>query len=222
MWAQGNHAIPLPMPDDAGGAKAGRPEDASAGFRRITDAQGLPWAWNPVANEWQRIHTIRSGDTLWNLSGTYYGTKSLPGVRAIFNVPQNKAIQGASPDTGLIPGDRILIPGLRQPAAAPIEVSEPGPVEVPTPEPDEPTIGVTPPDVVTVPPIPSIPGDLIPAPPEGIPVGAPAPEPSPAPPKKKDRTLLLVGVVGAGALLVGGAALVMKKRRRRNPRRRRR
>jgi hypothetical protein len=104
---------------DAAGAKLGRPEDASANMPRWQDSNGKPWAFNASMGEWQRVHTIASGDSLWKLSGLYYGTSSLGGVHAIYAVPQNKTIQGPSPDSGLIPGDVILIPGLPQPTTPP-------------------------------------------------------------------------------------------------------
>lgn len=104
---------------EASGAAAGHAQDASAGLNTMTDASNAEWAWNPGSGEWQMLHTIASGDTLWKLSGLYYGTSSLDGVHAIYDVPQNKAIQGPSADSGLIPGDVILIPGLPQPSTAP-------------------------------------------------------------------------------------------------------
>jgi hypothetical protein len=109
----------LPPFLEAAGAKSGHPEDASAGMPKWTDASNQKWAFNAVMGEWQIPHTIRSGDTLWNLSGLYYGNKSLGGVHAIHGVPQNLKIQGPSADSGLIPGDVILIPGLSQPSQAP-------------------------------------------------------------------------------------------------------
>jgi hypothetical protein len=104
---------------EAAGAKLGRPEDASDGMPRWQDSNQKEWAFNSAVGEWERIHTIKSGDTLWKLSGLYYGTSSMGGVHAIYNVPQNKSIQGPSPDSGLIPGDVILIPGLPQPTTPP-------------------------------------------------------------------------------------------------------
>lgn len=110
----------VPFPAEAGARAAPPyPQDASSGMATYMDGQGNQWAYNPATAEWQRTHVIQSGDTLWKLSGTYYTAPSLGGVRGIFGVPQNKAIQGDSPDIGLIPGDIILIPGLPQPAAPP-------------------------------------------------------------------------------------------------------
>lgn len=106
------------FPFEAGGARSGVPEDASAGLPTYLDAAGRAWAYHP-SGDWMPVHQIRSGDTLWNLSGAYYGTSSLAGVRQIHGVPENTAIQGTDPNRGLIPGDRILIPGLPPPAGAP-------------------------------------------------------------------------------------------------------
>lgn len=121
---------------DAAGAAAGHAQDASAGMTHWVSPSNEPWAWNPVDGEWQYIHTMKSGDTLWKLSGLYYGTSSLDGVHAIYGVPQNKAIQGPSPDSGLIPGDEILIPGLPQPRPAPATSDS-----IPTSLPDLPPSG---------------------------------------------------------------------------------
>lgn len=104
---------------EASGAAAGHAQDASAGMARWIDNNQKTWAFNTSAGEWQRLHTIVTGDTLWKISGLYYSAPSLDGVHAIYGVPQNKAIQGSSPDKGLIPGDVILIPGLPQPALPP-------------------------------------------------------------------------------------------------------
>jgi hypothetical protein len=81
-----------------------------------TDSAGRLWAFHEGAAEWMAVHVIRSGDTLWNLAGRYFGTSTLTGVHAIHEVPENYAIQGSNANAGLIAGDRILIPGLPQPA----------------------------------------------------------------------------------------------------------
>jgi hypothetical protein len=104
---------------EAAGAAAGTPQDASRGMPVMQRPDGSTYAFNATMGEWEYVYRIKSGDTLFNLSGTFYGTKSLAGVHAIYNVPQNKAIQGPSADSGLIPGDIILIPGLAQPSPAP-------------------------------------------------------------------------------------------------------
>lgn len=148
---------------EAGGTAAGEPEDASRGLTRMTDSSGRPWAFNPFQNEWQAVHTVRSGDTLWNLSGQYYGTRSLAGVHWIHDVPQNAEIQGPSPDTGLIPGDKILIPRLPQPAAAPSAGPAIPPVGVPP--------AVVPPSVVPpVAPPANFPITSVPEAPEASPI----------------------------------------------------
>lgn len=122
------HSFPML---EASGAAVGHAQDASAGLNVMTDASNATWAWNPGAGEWQMLHTIASGDTLWKLSGLFYGTSSLDGVHDIYDVPQNKAIQGPSADSGLIPGDVILIPGLPQPTTAPAAADTTGPMQVP-------------------------------------------------------------------------------------------
>lgn len=104
---------------EAAGAAAGHTQDASRGMPTMQKPDGSIWAFNASMGEWQYVYTVKHGDTLYALSGLFYGQKSLPGVHAIYNVPQNKVIQGPSADSGLIPGDVILIPGLPQPAAAP-------------------------------------------------------------------------------------------------------
>src|SRR5262245_37099954 len=151
----------LPPMLEAAGAKSGHPEDAGAGMPSWIDGTGKKWVFNRAMGEWQVPHTIKSGDTLWKLSGVYHGKPSLPGVHAIYNVPQNKAIQGPSADSGLIPGDVILIPGLQQPSQAPAASDAP-PIAVPQ----------TP---VTAPPVPTPPGSPLPFPvPSNIPISWPS------------------------------------------------
>ncbi|MGH7605572.1 MAG: hypothetical protein ACRENK_16455 [Gemmatimonadaceae bacterium] len=151
---------------EASGAKAGHPEDASVGMPHMMTASNEPWAWNQMMGQWQYCHTIKSGDTLFKLSGLYYGTSSLSGVHAIYGVPQNKSIQGPSPDSGLIPGDVILIPGLPQPSTAPAAADT-----IPMGVPDLPPIGM---------PLPTSAGSPMPAPvvsgsPQGWPTDLPYP-----------------------------------------------
>lgn len=225
--------LPHPHVLESGGTAAGHPQDASEGLPRQSDTGANVWAWNPVYNEWQRLHSVQWGDTLWNLSATYYGQPSLDGVHAIHHVEQNIAIQGPSADTGLIPGDVILIPGLPQLFQAP----------APTPQ-------LPPPDVIPVPtPIASLPGlpapgDLITPPDIPFPgTGATVPEPFEMPPpgvipqpvglaappngaaltdqERKRRNMMIGGAVLVGLLVVGGVAY-SRSRRRSNPRRRRR
>lgn len=110
---------------EAAGAAAGGPELAHAGLETATDDRGQLWALN--GSEWQAVHLVRTGDTLWNISGRYYGTPSVTGVRQIHAVARNRAVQGPDPNAGLIPGDQILIPGLVQPIAesSPVEATAP-------------------------------------------------------------------------------------------------
>ncbi|HXS82638.1 MAG TPA: hypothetical protein VN896_07935 [Methylomirabilota bacterium] len=164
MMRSSTFPLPLMFPE-SGGAAHGGPEDASEGLAKMQDRKGT-WAFNDVMGEWEFVHTIKSGDTLFYLSGWYYGTPSLDGVRAIYHVPQNRAIQGPSPDRGLIPGDKILIPALPQPATAP-QGSDTHPAEPPA----------TPPSGVS--PV-GAPGNAFPGPtpatvPEGWPEGEPFP-----------------------------------------------
>jgi len=140
----------LPPFLEAAGAKSGHPEDASAGMPKWKDASNQIWAFNQGMGEWQIPHVIKSGDTLFNLSGLYYGKKTLGGVHAIHNVPQNLKIQGPSADSGLIPGDVILIPALPQPTQAPA-ASDATPIGLPQ-------------GPVTAPPVPTPPGSPMPFP----------------------------------------------------------
>lgn len=139
------HGLPpfLNTVEVAGQAQGG-PADASEGLNKINVGEQT-WAWNPIYDEWQLLRMIRSGDTLWNMSGQYYGERSVPGVRRIGNVEQNRPILGSSYDRA-VPGDVILIPGLDQPGAAPPSPPPggaqppPGGAVPPTP-PDLPPIG---------------------------------------------------------------------------------
>ena len=218
----------LMLVPEAGGSSAGYPQDASEGLQRRNDANANVWAWNPLFDEWQRMHSIVWGDTLWNLSATYYGSPSLPGVHAIHHVDQNYAIQGPSADTGLIPGDVILIPGLAQvfdAPAGPAPVPPPVIVEPPTPAP--PPVVIAPPTI----PVPGAPGAVTPEPyPVIPPVNGTGPgvpvvlQPAPPVPmtedERKRRNMLIAGALVIGALAVGG--IVYSRSRRKNPRRRRR
>lgn len=155
---------------EAGGAAAGVPQNAWNGLSTATDANGALWAFNPDSSEWQLIHVVQRGDTLWKLSGLYYGQSSLAGVRAIHGVGRNQAVQGRDPNTGLIPGDQILITGLVQPSIAPASSDAlPSPV---APANDY-TVGVA---ADVVPPGSTAPGGGIPIPTpmtdEGAPGGA--------------------------------------------------
>lgn len=114
---------------EAAGQAQGGPADASAALTKQTDSRGT-WAWNPLYDEWQLLHIIRSGDTLWAMSGTYYGERSVPGVHKIGRVEQNRPILGSDYEQA-VPGDVILIPGLAQPGGA--VPSPPGDPAVPPP-----------------------------------------------------------------------------------------
>jgi hypothetical protein len=100
------------------GINQGGAADASAGLSKITTDADETWAWNPVDGEWQLLHIIRSGDTLWNMGGHYYGQRSRENVHRIGNVQQNKPIVG-NDYASCVPGDILLIPGLAQPADQP-------------------------------------------------------------------------------------------------------
>jgi len=110
---------PIAVAEESAGQMAGAPENAAVGMSQATGpivggshpgATNL-WAFNELLNEWQPVHVVHSGDTLWDLSGRYYGSKTTPGMRAIRDVPQNLLIVGEDARKA-IPGDRILIPGL--------------------------------------------------------------------------------------------------------------
>lgn len=95
--------------------------DASSGLpTTVIDSQ--TWATNPAAGgELQLVYTIEPGGPvssggLFGLAQELYGNGNL--WRQIYDVPQNKAMQGADPNTGLFIGDMILIPGL-EPAQDP-------------------------------------------------------------------------------------------------------
>lgn len=96
------------------------PRSAAAGLPVSVASDGSRWVSNPsMGGEWQRIHVMVSsspGNNLWGISGIYYGGASYAGMMKIYNVPQNKKIQGSDPNKGLYPGDEILIPGLAAPA----------------------------------------------------------------------------------------------------------
>jgi hypothetical protein len=213
------HAPPvLPLYSaEAGGMAAARPQDATEGLTSLVSDQNVTWYWNPLAGsagEWDRAHTVKSGDTLWQMTKTYYGAYSMAGVHAIHNVPQNLAIQGPSADVGLIPGDVILIPGLTQPASAPMTAPT---VDLPAPDVTPPGVGM--PSTTT--PVPT--GTVVVTPtsdPNLVVVKAPVAHPTAAPTFwTKGRIALAggIGVVGVGTLIY----LVTRPKRRSNPRRRR-
>jgi hypothetical protein len=239
LLAMKPHTVPvLPLYSaEAGGMAAGRPQSATDGLASWVSDRNQEWFWNPTMNEWQLAHTVRSGDTLWQLTKTYYGSFSRGGVTAIHEVPQNLAIQGPDPDIGLIPGDVILIPHLPQPNTPPASSSTlPAVANVPPPP--------GPPDVT--PPGVGQPSTVAAAAPPGWPAGVPYPPTAdtniivptntptggvltttstgghaqPAPFWTKGRIALAVGtgVVGLGTVVY----LLSRPKRRSNPRRYRR
>jgi hypothetical protein len=170
------------MVREAAGQAQGGPADASLGMTIQNDDRGS-WAWNALQGQWQLLHVVVSGDTLWNLTRTYYGAggQNLASVRAIGQVPQNEPILGPE-YRDAVPGDVILIPNLEQPGAAPPSPPPggalPPPGGDPVPQPDEPPLGGAPQ------PIPELPAQ----PPPGWPPTMPwppvlvTPEPGDEPP----------------------------------------
>jgi len=89
------------------------------------DVDGRQWAANPdMEGQLQLLHTIASGDSLSKLAGQYLAN----GGRwtEIRNVPQNRALQGPDANTGLFPGDVVLIPNLVAPTL-PASAAQPTP-----------------------------------------------------------------------------------------------
>jgi hypothetical protein len=115
-WLSMMQAAALP---GAGGLGQGGPADASAGLQKVDgtwNGEQRTWAWNPVSSEWQLLHVVREGDTLWAMGRTYYGESSVANVHRICHLEQNAPIIGASSDCARgVPGDILLIPGLPQP-----------------------------------------------------------------------------------------------------------
>lgn len=130
----------------ASGQNQGGPADASAGLSKVDRSwhgQARTWAWNPVYSEWQLLHVIRSGDTLWAMGRTYYGQSSMQNVHRIGDVEQNAPIIGANASGDdayalAVPGDVLLIPGLEQPPAPPPDASVPDPIGGMPPTPVDP------------------------------------------------------------------------------------
>ncbi len=143
-WLSMTQAAQLPEADGIG---QGGAADASAGLQKVEGSwrgEVRTWAWNPVYSEWQLLHVLREGDTLWNMGGTYYGQRSVANVHRICDLEQNAPIIGADSDCAQgVPGDILLIPGLTQPEDQP-PASPPGGA---TPPPG----GIEPPDVPTDP-----------------------------------------------------------------------
>ena len=241
------HGLPSFMSTiEAAGQAQGGPADASAALTKMNDSRGT-WAWNPLYDEWQLLHNIRSGDTLWNMSGTYYGVRSVAGVHKIGKVDQNRPILGSDYEQA-IPGDIVLIPELPQPTAAvpspppdvavppPITYDPPAPPEVDWTAPDPPENWPPqlpwPPEDVMPPIVPEVPDMPTPALPPGPPTDA-VPTPigaEPAVPSARDswwttpRIALVGGLSVATVGLIAWAATrgAKKPRRRRRPAKRRR
>ncbi len=195
---------------NASGIAQGGPADASAGLSLMTDDRGT-WAWNTPYGQWMLLRTIRSGDTLWAMSGQYYGERTMAGVHLIGNIEQNRPILGASYDKA-VPGDVILIPDLTQPGAAP---PSPGPPAAqppadgsPVPGPDEPPLaggGYPIPELPAEPP-PGWPATM-PWPPLEVP-SEPGDQPPGELPGEQAGPIPTEPVLGAPPVLVGGPGAV--------------
>lgn len=118
-YAEASGLPPFMSPQPEAGAIPAR--DASTGLATtVIDSQ--TWAANPaMGGEMQLVYEIEPGGPvssggLFALAQELYGNGNL--WRQIYDVPQNKAIQGSDPNTGLYLGDVILIPGL-EPAQDP-------------------------------------------------------------------------------------------------------
>ena len=102
----------------AGGALSGQLQDASAGLSKQLATNGALWAWNPQMEQWQAVHELAAGETIWGLLPSWYGSQSLTLVHAVRDVPQNLAILG-SDAAQAFPGDVILVPNLAAPWTGP-------------------------------------------------------------------------------------------------------
>jgi hypothetical protein len=197
---------------EAGGQAQGGPADASIGMTIHNDDRGS-WAFNPLYSQWMLLHIVQSGDTLWNLSGRYYGERSTAGVHLIGQIEQNRPILG-NDYRQAIPGDVILIPDLAQPGEPPAPgppAAEPGPGE-PVPGPGDPPLGGAPDPVAGLPATP----------PPGWPPGMPwppvlvTPEPRETPPGDEQGPDIIdpgdyIGgddITGAEPILTGGETAI--------------
>lgn len=110
---------PYMSPQPEAGQSTIRNASTGLAFQTI---DGQQWAVNPLmGGEMQLIYTIEAGGPvssggLYGLAEELYGDGNL--WRRIYDVPQNKAMQGSDPNTGLYVNDVILIPGL-EPAQDP-------------------------------------------------------------------------------------------------------
>lgn len=208
-----NEAPPLPLNRmrglrlapphlEAAGALAGHIEDLTAGLPVALDGAGRRWV--QYLGTWMLTHKIRSGDTLWALTKTYYGAagQTVPNVQIIGNHPLNEPILSAASNyTKAIPGDVIVIPNVSPPPEIISQRGQPlpsndNPAPIPTPvnvdprDPRDPTDPLTVPDPNAVKPFSM-----------SVKVG--------------------IGIVALAAV-GGGVWYFMRTKRRRNPRRRRR
>lgn len=226
---------------EAAGIQQGGPADASAGLSKVEGTwhgQARTWAWNPLYSQWQLLHILRSGDTLWKMGNTYYGQSSLQNVHRIGDVEQNAPIIGANA-TGDeayalgVEGDVLLIPDLEQPYGQPPAPPPNG--AVPDPDgaqpPEIPDWGERPPNYPpdwpwppgwATPPVepPAEPAPDEPGPAEPTPIGARtgiARRESWWTPGK----ILLVGGLGVStvALIIWGVVSAGKPKRRKRPKR---
>lgn len=204
-----------------GGGEAGSiltSRNAADGLQTAQDQQGRVWASNPaMGNELQLIYTVQPGDGLSAIAGKVYGN---PGAfRELRTVPQNVTLQGPDINTGLHPGDCILIPGLPQPAGVgspAVPGGAPPPIAPPVPVATIPgTVPATIPGTVPG----TIPGTV----PTGILVGTPATGTAATTEseKKKKKSIwtpltvgLAVGAAGLGVWALSGGKKRRQRRRR--------
>lgn len=96
---------------EAGGSLTGGFQNAGEGKVAKPDPVMGIWVWNPSYAEWQKEHLLKSGDTLWNMAGKYYGDNNR--WKEIAKVPENKSIVGSDGTKGYA-GDILIIPSLKQ------------------------------------------------------------------------------------------------------------
>lgn len=178
---------------EAAGLDAGQIENAANSPWMATRVMKAPastvagavevWVYNDLMGEWQQMHVIQPGQTLFhNLAPGYYNfgeglPSQLARTKAIKNVPQNAGIVGPMGDRA-IPGDTILIPHLPQiglPNPATVTPTNPGEVPAGSPPPGG-LPGAPPPPIIPDVPIPGL------APPPALPAPPPVPGAPPAPP----------------------------------------
>lgn len=203
---------------EAGGKLTGKVENAAAGLETKADSSGAVWAW--YQTQWAKIHTLKSGQTLWSLAIKYYGNGS--GWTKIRDFGPNKSIVGAD-GASAFAGERILIPGLPAPFPPPS-------AQLPAPSPGAPLSKEAPAGWPAAVPWPPGESPELPPPEEPLPVvyqptaaqGAAAGSAAAAagePPKPFWTTGRIAVAAGAGAIGVG-LIVYLATRKRRNPRRR--